>query len=245
MIGPTRRAGRHSRVPVFTFVPEPGMPALWAMRIDRAALEHVGATGHVHDFPGLVLFERSGGEVRRQDDSWSIAPGDGFLIRPGELVEVADPDSMVAAGAWGLYFMPAAVASAGPLATETPLSWQAHPLLWPFAVPDDVPLRFHVPPSDLPMWTTGLTTIERELQERADGYQQAAVAQLTLLLVAAARLLDGVRPERPRDSDLLARALAVIERRFAGPLSLADVAAELHLSPGYLTTSLRERTGRT
>lgn len=43
-----------------------------------------------------------------------------------------------------------------------------------------------------------------------------------MILVAAGRLLDGVRP-----------------------LSLADVAAELHLSPGYLTTALRERTGRT
>ncbi|WFE24754.1 helix-turn-helix transcriptional regulator [Solwaraspora sp. WMMD937] len=65
---------------------------------------------------------------------------------------------------------------------------------------------------------------------RRDGHQDAALAHLTLLLVAAARLSTSVA-DQLRASD--------------EPISLADVAAELALTAGHLTTVVRRRTGRT
>ncbi len=36
-----------------------------------------------------------------------------------------------------------------------------------------------------------------------------------------------------------------LEERYAEPISLKEVAATVNLSPGYLTTAIKERTGRT
>jgi len=44
---------------------------------------------------------------------------------------------------------------------------------------------------------------------------------------------------------LLAEVFTVIDRRLAEPLSLRDVADELGMTPGHLTTVVRRRTGRT
>jgi AraC-like DNA-binding protein len=44
---------------------------------------------------------------------------------------------------------------------------------------------------------------------------------------------------------LLADVFAVIDRRHSQPLSLRDVAGELGMTPGHLTTVVRRRTGRT
>src|ERR1700761_4877010 len=44
---------------------------------------------------------------------------------------------------------------------------------------------------------------------------------------------------------MLADVFAVIDQRNAGLLSLRDVAREVGLTPGHLTTVLRRRTGRT
>jgi AraC-like DNA-binding protein len=44
---------------------------------------------------------------------------------------------------------------------------------------------------------------------------------------------------------ILAAVFDVIERRYHEPISLSDVATELALSPGHLTTVVRRKTGRT
>ena len=44
---------------------------------------------------------------------------------------------------------------------------------------------------------------------------------------------------------LLAEVFTVIDRRLGEPLSLRDVAHELGMTPGHLTTVVRRRTGRT
>jgi AraC-like DNA-binding protein len=44
---------------------------------------------------------------------------------------------------------------------------------------------------------------------------------------------------------VLAAVFDSIEARYREPMSLADVAAELGLSAGYLTTVVRRKTGRT
>jgi AraC family transcriptional activator of pobA len=247
VIGPARVTHRRTPLPVFTFLSEPGVPPLWAMRIDEAALARVDSRSHVHDFPGLVYFEGSGGSMRHRDRRWPIEAGDAYLIRPGALVDVDDPDALLAARGWGLYFTPEALTWTGYAGPESagPLAWRIHPLLRLFTgYHGDEPVRVEVPPEERAAWSAGFGAIEREMLERRDGYRQAALSHLVLLLVGATRLADTATPGRP-EGDLLDEVFAVIEGRFRDRLSLADVAAAVNLSPGHLTTTVRRRTGRT
>ena len=98
----------------------------------------------------------------------------------------------------------------------------------------------------VPPWDTAIRAIETELSDRQEGYRQAAVSHLTLLLIDVARMAGDVVEDLTRAGEpLLADVFAVIERRHAEPLSLREVADEIGMTPGHLTTVVRRRTGRT
>ena len=83
-------------------------------------------------------------------------------------------------------------------------------------------------------------------RQREEGYRQAALAHLTLLLIDVARLAGDVVGDLRRSGEpLLAEVFTVIDRHHGEPLSLRDVARELGMTPGHLTTVVRRRTGRT
>jgi AraC-like DNA-binding protein len=89
-------------------------------------------------------------------------------------------------------------------------------------------------------------SIETELAARNEGYRQAALAHLTLLLIDIARLAGDVVGDLRRSGEpLLAEVFTVIDRHLGDTLSLRDVARELGVTPGHLTTVVRRRTGRT
>ena len=95
-------------------------------------------------------------------------------------------------------------------------------------------------------WDAAIKSIETELATRQDGYRQAVLAHLTLLLIDLARLAGDVVGDLRRSGEpLLAEVFEVIDRRHAEPLSLRDVACELGMTAGHLTTIVRRRTGRT
>ena len=78
-----------------------------------------------------------------------------------------------------------------------------------------------------------------------DGSSEAALAHLTLLLVSAARIsVDIGHDLRLSREPLLAAVFELIEQRYDKPISLATVAADVGLTPGYLTTVVRRKTGR-
>jgi AraC family transcriptional regulator, transcriptional activator of pobA len=96
------------------------------------------------------------------------------------------------------------------------------------------------------VWRVEIGAIETELAERKEGYRQAALAHLTLLLIDIARLAGDVVGDLKRSGEpLLAEVFTVIDRGLGEPLSLRDVAHELGITPGHLTTVVRHRTGRT
>ena len=65
-------------------------------------------------------------------------------------------------------------------------------------------------------------------------------------MIDIARLADDVVGDLRRSGEpLLADVFAVIDRRHAEPMSLRDVACEVGMTPGHLTTVVRRRTGRT
>lgn len=230
------------RVPVFDLGAAPSEPPVRVHRAD-GVLGMVPPGDHAHDFFVLSY-------IARADPDLPVAAGDVFLVAPGEIVGPAvwgSPDLRGVTG-WSVLF-DADLLGARPAAS--PLAWGAHPLLAPFVGGRPTGItRLVAPPDARPAWEERIGRLEAELRERRDGYHAAAAAHLTLLLVDVARIADGVADGvvsdlRLNSEPLLSEVFTVIEQRFAGPLSLRDVAAAVGLSPGHLTTRVRDRTGRT
>jgi AraC family transcriptional regulator, transcriptional activator of pobA len=232
-------------VPVYGYRRVPGVPPVGVVRVRDG---HLGPGAgpprpHAHDFLVLVYVERGGGRVRLDDREWRVEAGDVLLVAPGEVVTFMEPD-LHAADSWSVYF-PADVMEPGDHGAF--LSWRAHPLLFPFVrgVAGGAQ-RLHVPPGQRPAFVEHIVAVEREVRERRDGCNEAALAHLTLLLVAVSRLAadlsDGLVL---RDEPQLAAVFDAIEAGFRGSLTLSDVAATVGLTPGHLTTVVGRKTGRT
>ena len=236
------RAARYrAGVPIYRYRTAPEIPPVSVLRFDRHTLPGHGKR-HIHEFPVLVYAEPAG-QTAAGDPARPVHDGDVYVVAAGEVIDPAVMATIDRAGC-GVFFDPAALGGDG----QAPWSsWRAHPLLFPFlhGVPGGL-LRLHVPPARGPMWTATIAAIETELADRDEGYRQAALAHLTLLLVDVARLATDVVGDLRRSNEtLLAEVFDVIEQRFAEPLSLRDVANSIGVTPGHLTTLVRRRTGRT
>lgn len=221
-------------VPVYRYGTAPEVPPVSVLRFHQGSPPG-HARRHIHEFPVLTYVDRATPSAADEQ----ARAGDVYVLAPGAVIDPAVL-TMIAEGR-GVFFDPTALSGDGHA------SWRAHPLLFPFlhGIPGGL-LRLRVPPERQPVWRRTIAAIETELTGRAEGYRQAALAYLTVLLVDVARLATDVVGELRRGNEtLLAEVFEVIERRFPGPLSLRDVAKAVGMTPGYLTTVVRERTGRT
>ncbi|WP_051167596.1 AraC family transcriptional regulator [Actinoplanes sp. N902-109] len=224
--------------PVYGFDRSPGSVPIVSARLP-AAVPQPGIGPHAHDFLVLGYAERAAATVLVDGRKLGITDGDLFVLSPGQVIGLGDVPGLAVQG-WVVWF-PADVVRSGAYA-----SWRSHPLLFPFARGSGRAQRLEVPPADRASWTAGFAALDAELRTRRDGYRDAALAHLMLLLVGVARLAVDVAGQlREANEPLLAAVFDVIERRYAEPISLADVAAELALTAGHLTTVVRRRTGRT
>jgi AraC-like DNA-binding protein len=227
-------------VPVYRYRTDPATPPVSVLSFEPG-LQPGHGQRHIHEFPVLMYVERAGPGAQG-GLLGPVADGDAFVVAPGTVI---DPTSVAGfAAGRGVFFDPSALGGD----EQAPWSsWRAHPLLLPFLhrIPGGL-LRLAVPPARRPVWAATIGAIETELAAREDGYRQAVLAHLTLLLVDVARLATDVVGDLRRSNEpLLAEVFQVIERRFAEPLSLRDVADSIGLTPGHLTTVVRQRTGRT
>ena len=202
-------------------------------------------SAHSHDFLVLAYFEHGGGSVRLGGREWRVESGDAYVIAPGEVVGVGDGASgFEGVEGWTVSFPPEVLGGRAPGAF---LSWRAHPLLFPFVGgPAGGAQRLKVPAGDRPSWSGRFSALDVELCRRRDGYREAVLAHLTLLLVEVSRLAaDVVRDLRLKDEPLLAEVFGFIEEHYGERVSLKDVARAVGLTPGYLTTVVGRKTGRT
>lgn len=230
------------RPPTYAVVPASGEPPVGVWAFDSLTPHDVSIGEHAHEFPVLVYFERARGSLAVGGRSWSLAPGAVFVVTPGDPVGPFDTSDVREAAGWSVSFTPDAL---GPDAPG--LAWRTHPMLFPFARGGGVgALRYTVPAPDRREWTDRLRALHHELTGRPDGYREAVLAHLVLLLVGVSRLAtDVVSDLRVNREPLLADVFAVIEERYTGRLSLRDVALAVSFSPGHLTSMVRRRTGRT
>ena len=247
--GLTRPTGRHiNGAPVYALGPvRAGVPAVNAARLaDLPWQRHPGTIGaHAHDFVTLVLIDRGDGELSVGDRTNPVLPGDLLIIAPGEVVTPGSARQHQQAGGvdgWVVFFDPHLLTGS----SIVPPSWSRQPLLLPSGRGPSAAQHLHVPDSETPAWVARFIALHAELADRRDGFAEAALAHLILLLVDVARLAERTGPtERLRDEPLLAQVFAVIDERFRDQLSLRDVAAAVSLSPGHLSTVIGRRTGRT
>jgi AraC-like DNA-binding protein len=216
-----QRAG----VPIYEYRTDPDTPPVSVVRFGPDEVVERGR--HIHDFPAL----------------W-YAPATG-LVHVAAAGEVLDPGRVLRLDdGVALFFDPAAL---GADARSPWPAWRSHPLLFPFLHGHAGGiLRLEVPAGRRSAWEAAIRSIESELLARQDGYRQAALAHLTLLLIELARLAGPVADELRRSGEpLLAEVFELIDRRHPEPLSLRDVARAVGMTPGHLTTIVRRRTGRT
>lgn len=228
-------------VPVYRYWSDPGAPPLSVVRFTAESRPAHGQS-HIHDFPVLLYIYGDGGVLRAGRADLDVRAGDVYVIAPGQVVDGAGASTFE--GACGLFFDPTALGDEG-LASWP--AWRTHPLLFPFlhGSPGGL-LRLRLPPERQSVWESTIEAIEDELSLRRPGYRQAAAAHLTLLLVDVARLaVDVVGDLRRSNEAVLAEVFDVIEQRFGEQLSLRDVARAIGMTPAYLTTVVRRRTGRT
>lgn len=112
--------------------------------------------------------------------------------------------------------------------------------------------HFHVRAGQVPAerratWGRLMRDLARELTEQPVGYARAARAQLSLLLVDAARaaMPDDVQAFASPVDPVVSDVLDVIDRQYLEQLSLEDVARAVARSPSHLSRVIKELTGET
>ena len=235
---PAGQARRVRASEIASLSAHPAQPALSVMRFDPRDPPTLRGL-HAHDHMALGYFEVDGGWLTSPTANWRLYAGDVVVIGPGEPI---DAHGLADATGWGVFFSPTAVSSA-----EALLAWQTHPLLYPFVAGHKRhPLRGRVDEGDRGWWSDRCRELDAELRHQLPGHREAAVAQLTLLLVAITRLFeDHVGHLRAANEPILTVVFDRIEHRFRESLALKEVAAAVGLTPGYLTTLVRRKTGRT
>ncbi len=217
----------HNRdgIPVYRYPVDLDMPPVSVLRMPTGTPD--GRGRHIHEFPALSYQPETG------------------LVAIAAAGKTLEPDALHEfGGGIGVYFDPAALGDDARLPAP---AWRTHPLLFPFLHNrSGGVLRLQVPPERRSFWDSTILAIDVELTDRLEGHRQAALAHVTLLLIDLARLaVDVVGDLRRNGEPLMAEVFSVIERRIDAPLSLRDVADEVGMTPGHLTTLVRRRTGRT
>lgn len=209
----------------FEFAPEnPAEPRIVAFRANPVnAAPYLQP--HVHRFLFLIYFERGGGWQRVGAERRDAKTGDLFLIAPGETHDGDASLLRAKAKAWVVCFTPDAL---DPRHSQTGAFFYLlnNPLLLPFFRSAGKGIgHVTIKREAHPAWSRRLQALEAELLRRQTGYREAARAQLTLLLVDAARLTTEAFGEIPiQKGPLLTKVFDFIDVHYAKPISSVDVA---------------------
>jgi AraC-like DNA-binding protein len=233
------RMVRPDGTPVYRYDQRPGVPPVSVVRFDADGM-HADLPPdhrHAHDFLVLVYIEEGAGSFLVDGAERPLRSGQVHAVSPGQVVGVSGVVDLAGCRAWSVAFTPDAVPA---LAALSPLTWAHHPLLALFAAGSRQGL---VAVPDRTRWSERLAELAEELVDpHRLGAPEAVAGLLSLILVEAARLAP--LPPAGGPDPLVKQVFDEIEASFREPGSVADLARALGYTPGYLTTAVRERTGR-
>jgi AraC-like DNA-binding protein/quercetin dioxygenase-like cupin family protein len=178
----------------------------------------------------VVAFCTRGTAVIEQQGTWSLAAGDALLIpagAPHRHLEATDADL------WCLGLCPIAFRADGGAELLEPLERVRSGSAAVVSIPEPRRARLVAMYSDL----------QREIEEAGSGTALAQKSLVSLILIEVSRAMAS-RIDATPSSSVATEALRYIERHCTESISLHDVAAAVHRSPGYVTTLVRRATGR-
>jgi AraC-like DNA-binding protein/mannose-6-phosphate isomerase-like protein (cupin superfamily) len=238
---PERPAKRSARPPIVAFRrrDDDAFP-LVLYRRDGSCVVHSSEL-HGHRFFVLFLADGGSGKLHFSGKSVSVTAGHVHLLAPGEL---HDTSGLGTVTGWAAEFTEEALVGLGEGVTPfLPRSGSTHWVGFARRA-SGIPAYATIPEADRWAWGRRFEIMDQELREARLGYREAARAQLQIILINAARIIaplasgDAIPP-------LVNEVFAVIERRFAEPISLDDVARAVGRSPSHLTATVRRSTGMT
>jgi AraC-like DNA-binding protein len=207
-------------------LPTHGWPVLASRQapLDRAAVSGAPVT---HSYASLGFY--TGGRSRlQQRGDWTVREGDVMLVPAGEPHRMLE---LQRAELWGLAFCVPCFAADG-----------GSDLLEPFErVRDGSAAVVHIPAARHEF----LASLFRELRERSSPHFNAVQRSLvTLILNEVVSASSPLSPSLDTPRSVVSESLRFIERNCLRRLTLADVAAAVGRSPAYVTTALKQATGR-
>jgi AraC-like DNA-binding protein len=181
-----------------------------------------------HTHAALAFF--TGGRARLElNGEWTLRAGDVLLVPPGAPHRTLEREETAA---WMLGFCVPCVAATGGSA-----------LLAPFErVREGASAVVNIPRERRAF----LESLFRELDGLKPGDSHDAVQRslLTLILAEVNRATAANGHHTPRGGGVVVEALRFIERNCLGRITPRDVASAVKRSPAYLTTALKQATGR-
>jgi AraC-like DNA-binding protein len=193
----------------------------------QPAQHHGPEEPHTHDCYELVYVLRGSGLHLIDDRTYPILAGDCYLMRPGDVHRYASQRMRI----FNVLFTEAL------FAREEWRQLATLPGLSPFLTEDVHRHKLSLSPPHDHEVASRCDRLRRELDERRPGYAIGAKAQLIELLLTLDRLAVALRApaehvEGPPPGPI-ATALAHIHEAYATPVSVAELAALVSLTPNY------------
>jgi AraC-like DNA-binding protein len=231
--------------PVLDFEPASQAPLRLAVTPFDGSHPGIRQPPHSHRFFEIIYVHAGEGVHRTGDVEAPAAPGDVFIVSPGE---THDPRGLSNVQGYVLLFSAQAI---DPRLTDADLAFVEGSAA---AVGAFRFLRsgahggqpLHVPAEERTAWQLRLESIAHELELRAAGYEELTRAELRILLLHCARLVTSPG-QAPMDGSslLIGEALRYIDDNYRRPITLADVAKAVKRSRAYLTDRMHRDTGQT
>ena len=191
----------------------------------------------------LIYFENEG-QYQQHNHTWQVKSGDLLTIASGKLCKGKIFNQ---AEGWIVFFATTAI---NPYCwdADSCLNWFKDPLIIPFLRFSDTEASYYnVPVCSRPLWSKCLRALHAELNSQKLGYQQAARAYLTEILVSLARIVKDEREDclKRERHPILNQVFQYIDNHYKESISLKDIANEVNFSPTYLASLLRQLVGHT
>ncbi|MEP7126716.1 MAG: AraC family transcriptional regulator [Byssovorax sp.] len=203
--------------------------AVFVLRREAGCPSQAAHPAVAHDHL-VVAFCTGGSAVIEQQGRWSLAEGDIVLIPSGAAHRhLEEKDSEL----WCLGLCPVCFRAEGGAELLSPLE----------RVRAGAASVVSIPVHRRALLASFYAELQRELDAPTTGTLTAQKSFVSLILTEVARAMAS-RPEAAGPSSVVNEALSYIESHCTESISLQDVAAAVHRSPGYVTTLVRRSTGR-